>query len=172
MTRSSYFAYGSNLDAEVMKIRCPEAAGVSPACLADWRIVPRGFADMSFREKTGVDPLPISAAAYDNIDALVKKLFSILNTLPAPEPLAFEPFEYTRSDPDEFEINKLSADTYEVTGGLVEMLIRKVVLSDHESNRYFQNVLKEKGVIAKLRERGAKDGDTIIVGDVEFELWD
>ena len=46
MTRSSYFAYGSNLDAEVMKIRCPEAAGVSPACLADWRIVPRGFADI------------------------------------------------------------------------------------------------------------------------------
>ena len=61
--------------------------------------------------------------------------------------------------------------TYEVTGGLVEVLIRKIVLSDHESNRYFQNILKEKGVIDKLRELGAKDGDTIIVGDVEFELW-
>ena len=38
-------------------------------------------------------------------------------------------------------VRKLENGTYEVTGGLVEMLIRKVVLSDHESNRYFQNVL-------------------------------
>ena len=124
-----------------------------------------------FEEKVGVKALPISAAAYENIDALVKKIFSALNELPAPKPLEFEPFEYEKSAPNAFAVKKLQQDTYEVTGGLVEMLIRKVVLSDHESNRFFQNVLKEKGVIDKLREAGAKDGDTIIVGDVEFELW-
>ena len=124
-----------------------------------------------FEEKTGVKVIPISAAAYENIDELVKNIFSVLNELPPAEPLAFEPFEYAKSDPDQFEVEKLEDGTYEVTGGLVELLIRKVVLSDHESNRYFQNVLKEKGVINKLKELGAKDGDTIIVGDVEFELW-
>ena len=125
-----------------------------------------------FEEETGVKVIPISAAAYANVDALVKAIISELNTLPPPAPMDFVPFEYERNDPNAFEVKKLAADTYEVTGGLVEMLIRRVVLSDHESNRYFQNVLKEKGVVEKLRELGAKDGDTIIVGDVEFELWD
>ena len=115
--------------------------------------------------------IPISAAAYENIDTLVKTIFSVLNELPPAEPIPFEPFEYAKSDPDQYDVKKLQDGTYEVTGGLVEMLIRKVVLSDHESNRYFQNVLKEKGVIDSLKELGAKDGDTIIVGDVEFELW-
>ena len=124
-----------------------------------------------FEQKTGVKVIPISAAAYENIDSLVKKIFSVLNDLPAAAPMEFEPFEYAKSDPDQFEVEKLEDGTYEVTGGLVELLIRKVVLSDHESNRFFQNVLKEKGVIDKLKELGAKDGDTIIVGDVEFELW-
>ena len=71
-----------------------------------------------------------------------------------------------------FSIERLSDGSFEVTGGLVELLIRKIVLSDVESNRYFQNVLKEKGVIDRLKEMGAKDGDTIIVGDVEFEFWE
>lgn len=124
-----------------------------------------------FEQMTGVKVIPISAAAYENIDQLVKKIFSVLNELPPAAPMEFEPFEYEKSDPDQFDVKKLENGTYEVTGGLVEMLIRKVVLSDHESNRYFQNVLKEKGVIDKLKELGAKDGDTIIVGDVEFELW-
>lgn len=125
-----------------------------------------------FEEKVGKKTIAISAAAYANIDALVKRIFAVLNELPAPAPMEFEPFEYAKSDPNAFEVKLLQQGTYEVTGGLVEMLIRKVVLSDHESNRYFQNVLKEKGVIDRLRELGAKDGDTIIVGDVEFELWD
>lgn len=125
-----------------------------------------------FEEKVGEKTIAISAAAYANIDALVKRIFATLNELPAPAPMEFEPFEYAKSDPNAFEVKLLQQGTYEVTGGLVEMLIRKVVLSDHESNRYFQNVLKEKGVIDRLRELGAKDGDTIIVGDVEFELWD
>ena len=124
-----------------------------------------------FEQATGVKVIPISAAAYENIDELVKKIFSVLNELPPAAPMEFEPFEYEKSDPDQYDVKKLENNTYEVTGGLVEMLIRKVVLSDHESNRYFQNVLKEKGVIDKLKELGAKDGDTIIVGDVEFELW-
>ena len=125
-----------------------------------------------FSAETGKDIIPVSAAAYENIDALIKEIFAKMANLPAPKPMEYTPFEYEKSDPDQFEVAKLENGTYEVTGGLVEMLIRKVVLSDHESNRYFQNVLKEKGVVAKLKEAGAKDGDTIIVGDVEFELWE
>ncbi|MCR4726763.1 MAG: GTPase ObgE [Clostridia bacterium] len=125
-----------------------------------------------FAENTGISPIVISAAAYDNIDELVKAIFSKMEGLPEAEPMDFVPFEYPKSDPSEFSVERLSDGSFEVAGGLVEMLIRKIVLSDVESNRYFQNILKEKGVIARLKELGAKDGDTIVVGDVEFELWE
>ncbi len=125
-----------------------------------------------FTEKTGVSPILISAVSYDNIDELIKAIFARMETVPEAAPMDFIPFEYPKSDPDEFSVEKLSDGSFEVTGGLVEMLIRKIVLSDVESNRYFQNILKEKGVIARLKELGAKDGDTIIVGDVEFEYWE
>ena len=124
-----------------------------------------------FEREIGVKVISISAVAYENIEELVKALFAKLNELPPAAPMQFEPFEYEKSDPEQFDVKKLQDGTYEVTGGLVEVLIRKIVLSDHESNRYFQNILKEKGVIEELRALGAKDGDTIIVGDVEFELW-
>ncbi len=125
-----------------------------------------------FEEKTGIKPILISAASYDNIETLVKEIFSHMEGLPERAPMEFVPFEYPESDPNEFKVEKKQDGSFEVTGGLVEMLIRKIVLSDTESNRYFQNILKEKGVIARLKEMGAKDGDTIVVGDVEFELWE
>ena len=35
---------------------------------------------------------------------------------------------------------------------------------------YFQKILRDKGVIAKLREMGAKEGDTVSIGEVEFDF--
>ena len=50
------------------------------------------------------------------------------------------------------------------------MLERNVVLSDPDSMAYFQKVLKDKGVIKSLRDAGVAEGDTVVVGGVEFEF--
>ena len=50
------------------------------------------------------------------------------------------------------------------------MLCRNVALNDPDSMAYFQKILREKGVISKLREMGIKEKDTVIVGDVEFDF--
>ncbi len=59
---------------------------------------------------------------------------------------------------------------YCVEGGLIDMLIRNVILSEYESFRYFQKCLKEKGVISSLRKHGAKEGDIVRIADIEFEF--
>jgi len=47
MTNSKYyFAYGSNLNVEQMKFRCPKAKLIKTAHLPDWRLVFRGVADV------------------------------------------------------------------------------------------------------------------------------
>mgnify|MGYP001114189988 CR=1 FL=1 len=49
------------------------------------------------------------------------------------------------------------------------MLCRNVALNDPDSMAYFQKILREKGVISRLKEMGIKENDTISIGDVEFE---
>ena len=41
-----YFAYGSNLNIEQMKSRCPDSVGVSAAVLSGWKLVERTYADI------------------------------------------------------------------------------------------------------------------------------
>ena len=41
-----YFAYGSNLNIEQMKTRCPGAVGISPAVLEGWKLAERIYADI------------------------------------------------------------------------------------------------------------------------------
>ena len=96
----------------------------------------------------------------------------IFSTLPPQEQLKFEPFAYDQEEDDSFEVIKLDPATYEVTGGLVTILSRKVNIDDIDSFRYFQRVIKEKGVIAELRKAGASDGDTVIIGEIEFDFID
>ena len=57
-------------------------------------------------------------------------------------------------------------------GGLIDNLARKVVLDDYDSLRFLQRTLNKQGVIAALREKGAKEGSTVRMGDIEFEFID
>ena len=38
--------------------------------------------------------------------------------------------------------------------------------------QFFQKMLRQKGVIAALRKAGAEDGDTVVIGDIEFDFVD
>jgi GTP-binding protein len=35
---------------------------------------------------------------------------------------------------------------------------------------YFQKILRVQGVISALQKAGCKEGDTVLVGDVEFDF--
>ena len=94
-----------------------------------------------------------------------------MQTLPPVEPIEFEPFTYEEADPSKFTIDYDKEDNvYVVTGPFVEVASRNITLNDYQSLSYFQKLLREKGIIKKLRQMGAVDGDTVIIGDVEFEF--
>lgn len=109
---------------------------------------------------------------HEGVEQLVTLVADILQTLPPIEPLQFEPITLQQQESDTFEIELLQEGVYEVTGGLVTILSRKVNMDDYDSFRYFQKVLKDKGVITELRKAGAKDGDTVLMGDLEFDFVD
>ena len=112
----------------------------------------------------------ITAVNGEGTDKLIECVYDILQTLPPIKRIeSDESFTYTKSGNLDFEIYR-DGDAYVIVGSLVDMLCRNVSLDDPDSMTYFQKILREKGVISKLREMGIKENDTVVVGDVEFDF--
>ncbi len=113
---------------------------------------------------------PVSAVNGAGTSELTGCIMQMLATLPpVARTEADERFTYRQSGDLGFEIYK-DGDVFVVDGSLVDMLCRNVNLSDPDSMTYFQKILREKGVISRLREMGVKEKDVVSVGDVEFEF--
>jgi len=116
--------------------------------------------------------VPLTAIIAEGIDELLKEIEKLIAKLPPVQPLEYEPFEYEQEDRESFEITNHGEGIFEVSGGLMESLGRRVVFDDYESLNYFQKMLRQRGVISALRKAGAKDGDTVVIGDLEFDFVD
>lgn len=115
----------------------------------------------------------VSAINGEGTDRLIEGIFAVLKDLPPVEPVeADESFTYRKSGDLDFEIFVDEDGAYVVVGSLVDMLCRNVALNDPDSMAYFQKILREKGVISRLKAMGVGEKDTVIVGDVEFEYVD
>ncbi len=122
------------------------------------------------RLKTKYKIVEISAISAYNLDELLSVVVEELDKLPPKKPIEFEPFEYTRPDPNKYEIVRDDDGAYVVIGGFIDELIRNIVLDDPTSFAYFQKVLKDKGIIKELKKRGANDKSTIRIGDIDFDF--
>lgn len=123
-----------------------------------------------FSEQVNAPVFPISAVTREGVSDLIKAVYETLETLPKPEKLEYEPFEYEMRSTTDFEISRCDDGAFMISGGLMEELARNVVLDSYDSFTYFQRKLKDNGVIKALRKAGAKDGDTVRVLDIEFEF--
>lgn len=112
----------------------------------------------------------ITARNGDGTDALVRSIIEELAKLPPVERIRAEEFEFATDDNSSYEIFRDETGAFVVIGGLVDMLCRNVVLSNPDSMAYFQRTLKNRGVIKDLQKAGCAEGDTVIVGDVEFDF--
>jgi len=72
----------------------------------------------------------------------------------------------------EFNITRDSAGTFIVSGDAIDKLFKMTDFSRDESVRRFARQLRGMGVDEALREKGAKDGDTVKLLDYEFEFID
>ena len=114
---------------------------------------------------------PITALTGDGTRELIEGILTVLDTLPPVEPIApDEDFTYASDGDLGFEIFRDEDGVYVVVGGLVDMLCRNVVLNNPDSMQYFQKVLRLRGVIKELSKMGCQEGDTVSIGDVEFEF--
>ena len=61
---------------------------------------------------------------------------------------------------------------YIVEGDFMERLLDSTYVDNEESLRYFQEMLKRKGVIEELKALGIREGESVFICDYEFEFFD
>lgn len=121
--------------------------------------------------KDKVEIVPISSVTHQNINDLVKKVYATLKTLPKSEPIPVEQTELAKKDTTSVKIEMLEPHVYEVSGGYLNELQRGIVFNDTQSLAYFQMRLQKDGIYDKLKSEGCVDGDTVIFGALQYEIY-
>lgn len=118
--------------------------------------------------------IPISAVTKEGVQALLFAVADVLETLPkddvkeadaAPKvyrmPKADEPFRVRRQN-----------DYFIVEGDRIEKLVKMTNFAHRDAIERFARIMKRAGVDDELRKMGVQVGDTVKIGDVEFEYVD
>lgn len=118
--------------------------------------------------------IEVSAATGQGLDVLKKRAYERL--LQIEQEIDFVDEEevesfYDRKERDTIVITREN-DYYIAEGEFLERLVNSTNFDDFESFSNFQKVLIDKGVIEKLKELGAKEGDQVSVCGVEFDFID
>ena len=121
--------------------------------------------------KDDVEIVPISSVTRKNVDDLIKKIYTKLKTLPKTPPIPVEQTELMKKDTTSIKIEQLEPHVFEVSGGYLNNLQRGIVFNDTQSMAYFQMRLEKDGIMEKLKEAGAVDGDTVIFGSLQYEIY-
>ena len=124
-------------------------------------------------KEKGLEIFKISAVTGQGLKELFQRVSEILKTLPKEElEGSSEKVIYTlKEDREEFSVQVVNGE-YIVTGPAIDRLMARVNIEDNESLSYFQKVLEQIGVNAKLKEMNVKEGDTIRLNDWEFEWYE
>ena len=115
----------------------------------------------------------ISAVTGENLDKLLDFMGVKVDEIPKTEIeiIVEEDLGAFNNDDSAFEIYKAAKDVYIIQGGKVERIAGVTDERNSEQVIRFQNIMKSMGVFDELSKMGIKDGDTIIIGHLEFVFY-
>ncbi len=128
----------------------------------------------SFIEEQGIPFYTISAATTQGTSELVMKIAEKLETLPPireyePDPIPQAELDEMAGAGKKFEVIEEDG-VYFVEAPWLQPIMRTVDPNDYSSLQYFQRVLINSGIIAKLEEMGVQEGDTVSIEGFEFDF--
>lgn len=131
-----------------------------------------------FKEK--LDPeipiFPVSGVTKEGVQKLLYKVADLLDALPDVDETALDEVEVeerkvyrVEDDEDYFKISR-DNEVFVVHSPKIEKLVVMTNFAQYDAVKRFQRILKGMGVEKALRERGAEEGSTIRIGEMEFEF--
>src|SRR5690606_30690004 len=119
---------------------------------------------ISAETRQGIDPLLYA------ISDLLEKVESEMEQQDNQQLLTHQVYQAKAPEPL-FTIRREN-DIYIVEGKKIERMVQMTNFEYDESILRFGQKMKQLGIEQALREKGAKEGDTILIGDREFEFSD
>ena len=123
-------------------------------------------------EPQGVRTFAVSAATTAGFEPMLDCLVQMLDALPPVRVYDEAELELGAQYEKGFTVHRDDAGAFVVEGGDVDRILDTTDPEDDVSMRRFQQLLIKTGIISALREMGAKDGDTIRLGEWEFDFTD
>ena len=119
------------------------------------------------------DLFMISAVTGENLDKLLDFMGNKVDEIPKVETevVVEEDLDAYNNDDSHYDIFKVAKDTFIVQGGKIGRLAGVTDERNSEQVIRLQNILKGMGVFDDLSKKGIKDGDTIIIGHLEFVFY-
>ncbi|MEZ7170831.1 GTPase ObgE [Sporosarcina sp. OR05] len=135
---------------------------------------------VQFKEKLNDEEaliFPISAITREGLDRLLFKVVELLETTPEFPMHEIEEEDENRSvlykhesETANFKITRDDDGAFVLSGYALERLFKMTDFNFDQSVRKFARQMRGMGIDDALRERGAKDGDTVRILDFEFEF--
>jgi len=125
-------------------------------------------------EPEGIKVFPISAVSGKGLKELLYYVREMLDQFDD-EPVVFE----TEFDPDEFidnnnepyTVEKLDEGIFSIDGPRIERMLGYTNLESEKGFMFFQNFMKNNGILQELEDLGIKDGDTVKIYGHEFDYY-
>ena len=124
-------------------------------------------------DNKNIEIFPVSALTRMGLEPLVKRLYELVQNTPE-FPLYVEEEKevvYEYNNEDEIKIIK-NGNVYIVGGPKVDQLIKKINTTTQEGVNKVLSILNKLDLEKKLIAKGVKQGDTVKIGDVEFEYYE
>ncbi|MCM1145888.1 MAG: GTPase ObgE [Blautia sp.] len=164
-----------------------ELAAYNPELAARPQIIAANKVDMIYGENDavtrikaefepqGIPVYPISAISGKGVRELLYALQRQLDDL-GDTPVIFEP-EYIPSESPAMKDEPFTvsydeeADEYVVEGPRIEKMLSYTNLESEKGFRFFQNFLKENGILKELEELGIEEGNTVRMYGLVFDYY-
>lgn len=163
---------------EELELYNPELSGKLQVVAANKTDLPGALENLQLfkaeMDKRNIKVFKVSAATNKGLRELMLYISEMLDKIPDEAPKTQNTGEayYKLEEKNKgkgYEI-KLDNGVYTITGPFVDRLFMKVNIDNSESLKYFQKVLKRKGIIDELKAMGINDGDTVRMNDFEFDF--
>lgn len=126
-------------------------------------------------EPKGIKVIATAAIKNDNVKSVLYEVRKILDTLDD-KPVVFEQEFFPefmislKDEPFECYFDEKEKE-YVIEGPKIEKMLGYTNLESEKGFMFFQNFLKENGILAKLEEIGIEEGDTVNLYGLRFEYY-
>lgn len=126
-------------------------------------------------EPKGIQVFPISAVTGEGVKPLLYRINEMLSEI-GEKPTVFEPeyfpeLKFADSDEPHTVRYDEEEDEYVIEGPRIEKMLGYTNLESERGFRFFQNFLKDTGILDELEALGISEGDTVRMYGLKFDYY-